>query len=54
MVGWLMDGVLETIWKQVVVAKPRYCPVICLKGLGKTVKDSGYPVIQPSFEPSFF
>jgi hypothetical protein len=41
MVGWLMDDVLERIWKEVVWAKLKYYSSISLKGLGKTVKNSG-------------
>jgi hypothetical protein len=34
-----MSNELESIWKEVVMAKLRYCPAICLKG-GKPVRIS--------------
>jgi hypothetical protein len=34
---------LGRVWKEVVVALPRYYPAICLKGLRKTINLSEYP-----------
>jgi hypothetical protein len=38
------------IWKETVVASPRYCPGIRVEGLRKTTKDL-FQDTRPGFEP---
>jgi hypothetical protein len=41
MIGLLMNGELERIWKEVVVVLTKYNPDIFLEGLRKTTKHLG-------------
>jgi hypothetical protein len=43
----MMDGELETILKEAIVAEPRYCSGICLEEKSKTTKNLNQDVWWP-------